>query len=121
MRWLAAGAAVLAGLVAGAVLMLGLQDAPAVDVGEVDAAPVAVAPQPPPADVVREPVERVLLAWTPGGLPRGLARTVARLAQVDAVTVVRGGLVELNASADASGRPVDVVEPGFVIPLDAMA
>ena len=117
MRWLLGAVGALAGVVVGAVVMLSVQGTGAQPPPAPPAPAVEVAT--PAADEAQ--ADGVLLAWTPGGLPAGLARRVRRLPQVDAVTVVHGGLVELAASTDARGRTVDDLEPGFVVPLDAIA
>ncbi len=62
-----------------------------------------------------------LLVWTSGGLPAGLADAVAAEPGVSAVTMVRGDRIDLAASFDAAGQPVDVEEPGWAIPLEAIA
>jgi hypothetical protein len=62
----------------------------------------------------------VLLIWTPGRLPGGLAARVGRIRGVRAVTVVKGGLVGLAGSVDADGRPVDRPRPGTTVPLEAI-
>lgn len=72
-------------------------------------------------DFVPKPPQRLLLAWTPGGLPDGFAEGIASLESVETVTAVRGDLLELTASWDAGGQPVDETREGFVIPLDAIA
>jgi D-alanyl-D-alanine carboxypeptidase len=66
------------------------------------------------------PADRVLLVWTPGRLPAGVAGRVGRVRGVRAVTVVKGGLVGLAGSVDADGRPVDRPRPGSTIPLEAI-
>jgi hypothetical protein len=66
------------------------------------------------------PADRVLLVWTPGRLPEGLAGRVGRVHGVRAVTVVKGGLLGLAGSVDADGRPVDRPGPGTTIPLEAI-
>jgi D-alanyl-D-alanine carboxypeptidase len=66
------------------------------------------------------PAGRVLLVWTPGRLPDGVAERVRRVRGVRAVTVVKGGLVELAGSVDSDGRPVDRPRPGATIPLEAI-
>jgi hypothetical protein len=66
------------------------------------------------------PADRVLLVWTPGRLPEGLAGTVGRGRGVGAVTVVKGGLLGLAGSVDADGRPVDRPRPGTTIPIEAI-
>jgi hypothetical protein len=62
----------------------------------------------------------VLLVWTPGRLPGGLAGRVERIHGVRAVTVVKGGMVGLAASVDADGSPVDRPPPGTTVPLEAI-
>lgn len=62
-----------------------------------------------------------LLAWTSGGLPEGFAAAARLVPGVDAVTEVRGDLVELTRSYDADGIVVDAPPDSFVIPLDAIA
>ena len=66
------------------------------------------------------PADRVLLVWTPGRLPDGAAERVRRVRGVRAVTVVKGGLLELAGSVDGDGRPVDRPPPGATIPLEAI-
>ncbi|HUH07770.1 MAG TPA: hypothetical protein VML96_08185, partial [Egibacteraceae bacterium] len=82
--------------------------------------PSPVAPSSPvvPAE---PPSERVLLAWVAGGLPEGFAGEVAAISHVDAVTLVRGDLLEMVGSRGAEGRPIDQLAEGSVIPLDAIA
>jgi len=63
----------------------------------------------------------VLIAWTSGGLPDGFGERVAGLDAVTAASVVRGNLVDLRASWDAAGTPVDQPPAGMAIPLDALA
>lgn len=109
--WLVVALAV--GVIAGAGGALALQSDP---------------PNPPSAPTVPvrevalpQPASRVVLVWTHGGLPAGLAAGVAHLEGVATVTAVRGEPVDLVRSADAAGRTVDAPAPGWAIPLDAMA
>ena len=67
-----------------------------------------------------DPPDRTLLVWTPGRLPDGTTRRVRRVRGVQAVTVVKGGLLELAGSVDSDGRPVDRPRPGATIPLEAI-
>ncbi|MGH8982593.1 MAG: M15 family metallopeptidase [Acidimicrobiia bacterium] len=67
------------------------------------------------------PQTATLLVWTSGGLPPGLPEQVANLPGVARSTVVLGDLVDLVATADPSGTPVDAVPAGMRIPLDAFA
>jgi hypothetical protein len=64
---------------------------------------------------------RLLLAWTPAALPEGLVEELATIPGVEATTVGAGDVVDLVASHDAEGRPVDVLDDGWVVPLDALA
>ena len=100
----------LASAVVGAGASLAIEDGPAVPSRpEVETVPVPVA------------ADGLLLAWTSGGLPAGLAEGVRAIAGVRAVTEVRGGPVDLLRSIDADGRTVDEPAPGWSIPLDAIA
>lgn len=65
--------------------------------------------------------ERLVLVWTPGGLPADLLAEVEELAGVQDATVVHGGMLELTATLGAEGSPVPVQPDGFVVPLDAIA
>ncbi len=84
------------------------------------AAAAGTGPAPLPTKTPR-PTEGLLLAWTPGGLPAGLAARVAAAPMVETLTVVRGDPIGMTGSADADGHPLDVVPDGMVIPLDAVA
>jgi len=101
------------GLVAGAAGALALQTDPP------DPAPTRALPVREVA--LPQPSGRVLLVWTHGGLPSGLAAGITHLDGVGAVTEVHGDDVGLVQSADAAGRVVDATRPGWTIPLDAMA
>jgi hypothetical protein len=109
--WMVVALAV--GLVAGAAGALALQSDPP------DPAPTRALPVREVA--LPQPSGRVLLVWTHGGLPAGLASGVGRLDGVGAVTEVHGDDVGLVQSTDAAGRVVDATRPGWMIPLDAMA
>ena len=63
----------------------------------------------------------VLLVWTSGGLPDGLAAAAVELAEVDVLTVVMGDVVDLTTTWDADGRIVDQLDDGWAIPLDVIA
>jgi hypothetical protein len=114
------------GLTAGGVAALALLSVPLTD----EQTDVAASPDPePPADVATgipsapapRPDVRLLLAWTPAALPEGLVEELATIPGVEATTVVAGDVVDLVASHDAEGRPVDVLDDGWVVPLDALA
>lgn len=68
-----------------------------------------------------EPSSQVLLAWTPSRLDDGLAQAASRTANVDTVSVVAGGTVDLVRSRDRDGRIVDEPAAGWFLPLDAIA
>lgn len=131
-------ACAVVGLLFGAGTLIGLQQAPSqpTDAESGTAAehtttarrtttPAPAAPTAPAGGLKPAPVpapeERILLAWTPGGLPDGFGDTLATVPRLERLTVVGGGLLEMTASHDAEGRPVDVLASGFVIPLDAIA
>lgn len=110
-------AAGLAGLLAGAAATMALQEPPVA----VTAAPTTTTSTTVPlAAPVPDPPEGVVLVWTPGSLPEDLAGAVAGLEVVEAVTEVRGGLLHMVGSRDASGTEVDRAPEGFVIPLEAV-
>lgn len=136
-RWLATGAALVAGAMLGGVLALNFQGASSMEsevppptVKAAPATPLTTAPAPeePPTThasatptVSPPPSDEVLVAWTPGGLPEGFTAKVADLAGVTAVAAVRSDIIHLVESRDAEGRVVDRPGSGFVIPLEAMA
>ena len=145
-RWLKPAAAAVLGLVVGAGTALALQRLPeptpprATATGSATglAPPGTPGPRPPaPGPPVGErsragnevpglvhsppaPADRVLLVWTPGRLPGGLAGRAGRIRGVRAVTVVKGGLVGLTGSVDSDGRPLDRPRPGTTVPLEAI-
>ncbi|HVM51625.1 MAG TPA: M15 family metallopeptidase [Acidimicrobiales bacterium] len=114
MRRLALVTALLAGTIAGAAATSALRD------GEV----TVVLPPATVAAIDREPVPAprggVLLVWTTGGLPAGMADRVAATG-MGPVSAVSADTVWMTGSTDTSGRPVDVLDAGFAIPLDAVA
>jgi len=146
----AVAAAALAGLVGGAVAMTRIQDAGsssdttpvAQDAGAQEpraqepAAPTSGGPGPigtrppgvgatgatgPAPEPDPAPAPAVLLAWTPQGLDPGLVATATGDPHVSAISVVRGGTVDLVASRRAGGAVVDAPGAGWAIPLDAIA
>jgi D-alanyl-D-alanine carboxypeptidase len=113
------GVAAIAGVVVGAAAMVGLQEAGG-------RTPPPATPRPPrtaleEAATPARPTPAVLLAWSPDGLDPGLSAAAAADPVVGRTSTVRGGIVDLTASRDASGAPVDAVDPGWAIPLDAVA
>ena len=134
-RWLRPAGAAVVGVAVGAGVALALQGppdppgsrpAPAATVTlrpTGTAAPTpdrAAAPIPTGAAAPTAAADRVLLVWTPGRLPGGVAGRVGAVRGVRAVTVVRGGPLGLAGSVDADGRPVDRPRPGTTIPLEAI-
>jgi D-alanyl-D-alanine carboxypeptidase len=134
-RGLRVGAAGVLGLALGAGVALAVQRPPPRSGGE-PAVPAtaptaggtappptraAAAPAPLPTQTATAPADRVLLAWTPNRLPAGLAGRVRRAPGVRAVTVVKGGRLDLAGSVDADGRAVDRPPRGMTIPLEAVA
>jgi len=83
--------------------------------------PPTAPPTVPPTTAVPVVEDRVLLAWTAGGLPTGFADGVRGLAGVRDLTVVRGDLLGLVETQDDQGRVVDRVDPGWSLPLDVLA
>jgi hypothetical protein len=89
--------------------------------GETRSRPAGAASSVPTTTAPPAPQTATLLVWTSGGLPSGLAERVGTLPGVAGTTVVRGDLVDLVATADANGAPVDAAPPGMRIPLDSFA
>ena len=124
-RGLRLGVAGVLGLALGAGAALGLQRPPprssAEPAGPGAASQAAGGTATLPTRAATAPADRVLLAWTPNRLPAGLAGRVRRAPGVRAVTVVKGGRLDLAGSTDADGRAVDRPRRGMTIPLEAIA
>ncbi|HEY5578786.1 MAG TPA: hypothetical protein VIL12_03735, partial [Acidimicrobiia bacterium] len=127
-RRLALAISVVAGAMAGALLMLGSQGVWPVDqpTAATRGPTLVTIPAPTTSGNVEvrpaPPSDQVMLAWTPGGLPEGLAAQVGRLPGVEAVTSVRSDLVHLIESRDAEGDLVALPpDAGFAIPIEVMA
>jgi D-alanyl-D-alanine carboxypeptidase len=131
-RWLRPAGAALLGVAVGAGVALALQRPPdpprslpspvatRVPAPVRAAVPTPTGPTATAPAAAAAPADRVLLVWTPGRLPGGLAGRVGRVRGVGAVTVVRGGLLGLAGSVDAEGRPVDRPGPGATVPLETI-
>ncbi|MDQ4142188.1 MAG: M15 family metallopeptidase [Actinomycetota bacterium] len=65
--------------------------------------------------------ESVLLAWTPGSLPSGLAASAATLPGVEAVAEVRNGVAWLSAWSAEGAESVSTPPSGFFIPMEVAA
>jgi hypothetical protein len=61
---------------------------------------------------------RVLLAWSPGGLPIGTERALESMPAVRHATTVFAGLDWLTASHAPDGAPIDAPQAGLSIPLE---
>jgi D-alanyl-D-alanine carboxypeptidase len=82
----------------------------------------------PAATTTAPPAPRtpsVLLAWSRNGAQRGLDPALepaaTGLANVRATSLVRASTIDLVASRDMEGKPVDDLPAGWAIPLDAAA
>jgi hypothetical protein len=62
-----------------------------------------------------------LLAWTPGRLPGGLGRAVAKLPGVSTVVTVTSGTAWLTGSTGADGTKVDRPPAGLAFPIEVAA
>ncbi len=63
----------------------------------------------------------VLLTWISRGLPPGFGADVSAIEAVSASTIVHGDLIELVATRDAAGNPIDVPAAGWALPIDGFA
>jgi len=109
-------AAAIAGAVIGAVLVLG-----------VDGLTRTVPPS-PATPQLQEPLEilpgvhpasaRVLLAWSPLGVPASLARSLDRMSVVERTTIVEAGLDWIVSTRSADGTESDRMPNGYGIPME---
>src|SRR5919201_1257458 len=116
LRLCVVGATLTAGLLAGSTIGL-LTGGPVPSSVLRPLEPASPTPQPQ----VRPLQPDTLLAWTPGGLPRGLATEVARVRGIDHVVAVVSGTAWLSSSIAADGTRVDVPPAGLSIPLEVAA
>jgi hypothetical protein len=116
---LAVTGAALVGVVVGAVAMSRVQDAGSNAPSPSSPGTTTALPPPPTAPV--PPAPAVLLAWTPGVLDPGLLAAASADPNVDAVSVVAAGTVDLVGSRAPGGTVVDETTAGWAIPLEAVA
>jgi hypothetical protein len=110
------------GVVAGALAAGFL--APAAPLAEplVDGDPEARATTLPTVPVRPPPgSDDVLLAWTPGRLPKGIDTAVGALPGVTGVASVSLDLLSVTETVSAKGAEVDTAPSGLVYPLEAIA
>jgi D-alanyl-D-alanine carboxypeptidase-like protein/MacB-like protein len=110
-RTAALAAAAVGGAVVGAALVLALP---------VPGLPHRPGTGPTPAAVLGRAPVPTLLAWTPGGLPRGYAAAVRHLPSVRAVAAIRSGVAWMSEWRDPSGRR-DRPPRGFRVPVEVAA
>jgi hypothetical protein len=126
---------VLAGVVTGAVLMLVAQGISGTGTTTSVVVPAFSAPTDPVPSILDPNMsedsttttvesapdsDQILLVWTPGGLPEGLAEWVSAIADVNTVTVVHSDLAHVSATESATGSAVDRPADGYVIPVEVM-
>jgi hypothetical protein len=104
--------ALAVGLVAGGLIGFAAQGQPQHSVFR----PPEVAISPPPITASITP--DTLLAWTPGGLPKGLGNQVKSLRGVNKAVAVASGTAWLTSSFGEDGARVDAPPPGLAIPLE---
>lgn len=129
-----ATAALVLGAVAAAAFAMGRSSAPsetvlAVDLGDdpLDA-PGLVASAQPETDqgaATASTTSAVLMSvWTPGAMDAELIAGMEAMeaaGDIHGLTFVRRATLGLTASQDSTGRPVDVFDDGWMIPLDVVA
>ena len=75
----------------------------------------------PPTTMDPPSAGEVLLVWTSGRLPSGIAAEVGAVPGVTAVTMVRSDIVELVATTTSGGLPAGDIPDGFVVPVELMS
>lgn len=120
-RALRFGLGVLVGVLVGAAAALtaGLTVPP---VSSTIATPTTLAPATSLSPTLTEPLPAsLLLVWTSGGLPDGLAAGVASLSGVSAVAQVNADLVALTDTRDLKGGLVGRPDEGMYFPVEVAA
>jgi hypothetical protein len=122
-RRAALATAAVAGMAAGVAVTLSFADADDAARATSTSVTTTTTSAPPSTTTSTVPVDapEVLLVWTSGGLPAGLADQVRSLDGVDEVALVHGDETAMSASFDDAGDPVDVLADGWRIPLDTIA
>lgn len=109
-------AAAIAGAVFGALLVLGVDGLTRTPAPEPDR------PRPQRQiqvlDGVHPTSARVLLAWSPLGMPRSLADALARMPVVERTTQVEAGLDWIVSTRSSDGTESDRIPNGYAIPME---
>ncbi|MGZ8593765.1 MAG: hypothetical protein ACXWYC_10760, partial [Actinomycetota bacterium] len=110
-------AGLLVGLILGATLTLAVQSR-GEQLGDNAPSPASNGPAAPEG---APEAPSTFLAWVPGGLPRGFARSVAGLSSIDRITAVAEDNVWMTRSWSPDGSLVDHPTRPYAIPIDAAA
>ena len=110
----------LAGAIVGGVVVLGADGLtrPAGPVAKVPGPSGAALQSAPPGPRYPKGDSRILLAWSPGGLPVHSEKALERVPGVRAATTVFAGLDWLRRSRAPDGTLIDAPRKGFSIPLE---
>lgn len=131
--WVVVAAALVLGAVAAAAFAVGRSSAPTETVLAVDAgagppgnsAPVDSGQREASNDTVTAPADPVLMSvWMPGTMEADLISGLQAMelgGVIDELTFVRRATLGLTASQDSTGRSVDELDDGWMIPLDVIA
>ena len=119
-------AAAVVGAIVGAVVVLAAEGVTRDLTSEPREAPDGSSPVEAPVLEVDEPTvtnavdprRTILLAWAPGGLPRGTEHAVEGLQSVASATTVRAGLDWIRSSRAADGSVIDAPPSGMQIPFE---
>lgn len=114
-RRLGLAAAALLGALAGGLIMLSLPTS-----GKLPDSPAGTAATPPSSPAREKAAVPTLVAWTPGGLPEGLAGSARAVPGVAAVAEVRSGVAWLSSWTNRSGAMTSA-PAGLAIPVEVAA